>query len=150
MIIIMKIFSIFSLTFIPFFVLSAEPVKVTITGNDTMQFDLKSFEVESGQKIELTFKNIGKIPKIAMGHNLVILKKGVSAVAFGQKAMVAGANATNALPDSVKGETIVATKLLGPAESETINFTAPEAGDYEYVCTFPGHFAMMRGVMKVK
>ncbi|MAK46253.1 MAG: Azurin [Opitutae bacterium] len=150
MIIIMKIFSIFSLTFIPFFALSAEPVKVTITGNDTMQFDLKSFEVESGQKIELTFKNIGKIPKIAMGHNLVILKKGVSAVAFGQKAMVAGANATNALPDSVKGETIVATKLLGPAESETINFTAPEAGDYEYVCTFPGHFAMMRGVMKVK
>ena len=150
MINIMKISSIFSLTFIPFFVLSAEPVKVTITGNDTMQFDLKSFEVESGQKIELTFKNIGKIPKIAMGHNLVILKKGVSAVAFGQKAMVAGANATNALPDSVKGETIVATKLLGPAESETINFTAPEAGDYEYVCTFPGHFAMMRGVMKVK
>lgn len=150
MIIIMKIFCIFSLTFIPFFALSAEPVKVTITGNDTMQFDLKSFEVESGQKIELTFKNIGKIPKIAMGHNLVILKKGVSAVAFGQKAMVAGANATNALPDSVKGETIVATKLLGPAESETINFTAPEAGDYEYVCTFPGHFAMMRGVMKVK
>ena len=114
-----------------------------------MQFDLKSFEVESGKKIELTFKNIGKVPKIAMGH-LVILKKGVSAVAFGQKAMVAGANATNALPDSVKGETIVATKLLGPAESETINFTAPEAGDYEYVCTFPGHFAMMRGVMKVK
>ena len=150
MINIMKISSIFSLTFIPFFALSAEPVKVTITGSDTMQFDLKSFEVESGQKIELTFKNIGKIPKIAMGHNLVILKKGVSAVAFGQKAMVAGANATNALPDSVKGETIVATKLLGPAESETINFTAPEAGDYEYVCTFPGHFAMMRGVMKVK
>ena len=146
----MKISSIFSLTFIPFFALSAEPVKVTITGNDTMQFDLKSFEVESGQKIELTFKNIGKIPKIAMGHNLVILKKGVSAVAFGQKAMVAGANATNALPDSVKGETFVATKLLGPADSETINFTAPEAGDYEYVCTFPGHCAMMRGVMKVK
>ncbi len=146
----MKILSIFSLSLIPFFVLFADSKKVTITGNDTMQFDLKSFEVKSGQKIELTFKNIGKIPKIAMGHNLVILKKGVSAVAFGQKAMVAGANATNALPDSVKGETIVATKLLGPAESETINFTAPEAGDYEYVCTFPGHFAMMRGVMKVK
>ena len=61
----------------------------------------------------------------------------------------AGANATNALPDSVKGDTIAATKL-GPDESETISFTAPEAGDYEYVCTFPGHFAMMRGVMKVK
>ena len=40
-----------------------------------MQFDLKSFDVKAGEKVELTFKNIGKIPKIAMGHNLVILKK---------------------------------------------------------------------------
>ena len=130
--------------------LFAEAKEITITGNDTMQFDLKTFEVNAGDKVELTFKNIGKIPKIAMGHNLVVLKKGISAIAFGQKAMGAGANATNALPESVKGDTIAATKLLGPAESETISFTAPEAGDYEYVCTFPGHFAMMRGVMKVK
>ena len=64
--------------------------KITITGNDTMQFDLKTFEVNAGEKVEFTFKNIGKIPKIAMGHNLVILKKGISAIAFGQKAMGAG------------------------------------------------------------
>ena len=51
--------------------------KVTITGNDTMQFDTKEFTVETGGKVELEFKNIGKLPKIAMGHNLVILKKGI-------------------------------------------------------------------------
>ena len=146
----MKYFVPLLFIFTPAFILSAEAKKVIVTGNDTMQFDLKTFEVKAGEKVELTFKNVGKIPKIAMGHNLVVLKKGVSAIAFGQKAMGAGANATNALPDSVKGDTIAATKLLGPAESETITFTAPEAGDYEYVCTFPGHFAMMRGVMKVK
>ena len=146
----MKFFITLVLTLAPAYILTADATKVTITGNDTMQFDLKTFEAKAGEKVELTFKNIGKIPKIAMGHNLVILKKGVSAIAFGQKAMGAGANATNALPDSVKGDTIAATKLLGPAESETITFTAPDAGDYEYVCTFPGHFAMMRGVMKVK
>ena len=128
-------FCIFLLT--PVLSIFAETKKITITGNDTMQFDLKSFDVKAGEKVELTFKNIGKIPKIAMGHNLVILKKGISAIAFGQKALGAGANATNALPDSVKGDTITATKLLGPDESETITFTAPEAGDYEYVCTFP-------------
>ena len=72
------------------------PKEITITGNDTMQFDLKTFEVNAGDKVKLTFKNIGKIPKIAMGHNLVVLKKGISAIAFGQKAMGAGANATNA------------------------------------------------------
>ena len=146
----MKFFISLVLTLAPAYILTADATKVTITGNDTMQFDLKTFEAKAGEKVELTFKNIGKIPKIAMGHNLVILKKGISAIAFGQKAMSAGANATNALPDSVKGDTIAATKLLGPAESETITFTAPDAGDYEYVCTFPGHFAMMRGVMKVK
>jgi azurin len=145
----MKIISILSLLITPC-LLFADSKKITITGNDTMQFDLKSFEVKAGEKVELTFKNVGKIPKIAMGHNLVVLKKGISAVAFGQKAMGAGANATNVLPDSVKGDTIAATKLLGPDETETISFTAPEAGDYEYVCTFPGHFALMRGTMKVK
>jgi azurin len=145
----MKIFSLLLLLITPAVITHAEVKKITVTGNDTMQFDLKSFEVKAGETVELTFKNVGKIPKIAMGHNLVVLKKGISAVAFGQKAMGAGANATNALPDSVKGDTIASTNLLGPDESETITFAAPEAGDYEYVCTFPGHFALMRGVMKV-
>ena len=125
--------------------------EVTITGNDTMQFDVKNFETKAGTKIKLTLKNVGQVPKIAMGHNLVVLKKGITAVAFGQKALGAGANATNALPKSLMGDVIAATKLLGPAESETIEFTAPEEpGSYEYVCTFPGHFALMRGTMTVK
>lgn len=146
----MKFLVSITLTIMPVLSLIGETKKVTITGNDTMQFDLKTIEAKAGEKIELTFKNVGKIPKIAMGHNLVVLKKGISAIAFGQKAMGAGANATNALPDSVKGDTIAATKLLGPDESETITFSVAEAGDYEYVCTFPGHFAMMRGVLKIK
>lgn len=145
----MKFFSLLLLLITPAFITHAEVKKIIVTGNDTMQFDLKSFEVKAGETVKLTFKNVGKIPKIAMGHNLVVLKNGISAVAFGQKAMGAGANATNALPDSVKGDTIASTKLLGPDESETITFKAPKAGDYEYVCTFPGHFALMRGVMKV-
>ena len=125
--------------------------EVTITGNDTMQFDIKSFNASKGTNFKLTFKNTGKLPKIAMGHNLVILKKGVSAIAFGQKVLAAGGNATNALPESVMGDVLAHTKLLGPGESEVINFKVPmETGTYEYVCTFPGHFAMMRGVMEVE
>ena len=118
-----------TLLILPSLSIFADSAQITISGNDTMQFDLKSFEVKAGQKVELTFKNIGKIPKIAMGHNLVVLKKGISAVAFGQKAMGAGANATNALPESVKGDTIASTKLLGPDENEPITFTAPVTGD---------------------
>jgi azurin len=125
--------------------------EITISGNDTMQFDVKNFDVIAGNKVKIIFKNAGKLPKIAMGHNLVLLKKGVSAIAFGQKALGAGANAVNPLPDSLKADVIANTKLLGPGEEEIVTFTAPkEKGAYEYVCTFPGHFAMMRGTMTVK
>ena len=125
--------------------------EIVITGNDAMQFDLKKFDVSPGESVKLTLKNIGSIPKIAMGHNLVVLKKGVDALGFGQKVLASGGSATNALPKSLLGDVIAHTKLLGPGESETISFTAPEkSGDYQYVCTFPGHFAMMRGVMEVK
>ena len=124
--------------------------KVTITGNDTMQFDKREFSVKSGEKVELEFKNIGKLPKIAMGHNLVILKKGVSSLKFGQKVMSLGASATNALPEGSMEDVIAVTKLLGPGENETLTFTAPGPGDYQFVCSFPGHFAMMRGIMMVK
>ena len=91
--------------------------KITITGNDTMQFDKREFTVKSGEKVELEFKNIGKLPKIAMGHNLVILKKGISSLKFGQKVMSLGASATNALPDgsmnsdSVQRLTLFASSL---------------------------------------
>jgi len=99
--------------------------KITITGNDTMQFDVKEFSVKAGAKVELTFKNIGKLPKLAMGHNLVILKEGVSPLKFG--------------------------KLLGPGESEKLTFTAPkQEGLYQFLCSFPGHYAIMRGVMVVE
>jgi len=125
--------------------------KITVTGNDLMQFDLKEFTVSAGEQVTLEFKNVGKMPKIAMGHNLVLLKAGVSGIQFGQKVLGMGASATNPLPEASKEDVLAATKLLGPGESDTITFTAPsEPGVHQYVCTFPGHFAMMRGNMTVK
>ena len=125
--------------------------KVVITGDDKMQFNKREFEVAAGQVVELEFKNVGKLPKAAMGHNLVILKEGVSALSFGSKALKAGASSTNPLPKSVMDEVLAHTKLLGPGESETIKFVAPSTqGLYQFVCTFPGHYSIMRGIMVVK
>ena len=125
--------------------------KVVITGDDKMQFNKREFEVAAGQVVELEFKNVGKLPKAAMGHNLVILKEGVSALSFGSKALKAGASSTNPLPKSVMDEVLAHTKLLGPGESETIEFVAPaKKGLYQFVCTFPGHYSIMRGIMVVK
>ena len=125
--------------------------EIVINGNDAMQFDIKSYQVTIGQPVRLTFKNVGSMPKIAMGHNLVILKKGIDGLAFGQKVIASGGSTTNPLPSSLLGDVFAHTKLLGPGESETIDFIAPkQPGEYEYICTFPGHFAMMRGTMIVK
>ncbi len=144
-----------SLTYILFVVASTSLLnadqKITITGNDSMQFDTKEFTVKAGKKVELTFKNVGKLPKLAMGHNLVILKEGVNPLKFGQKIMGMGASSTNPLPKECLEEVIAATKLLGPGESDKITFTAPsQAGFYQFICSFPGHYAIMRGVMVVE
>ncbi len=123
-------------------------VTIEIKGTDTMMYDKTTFEVKSGQKVKLVFKNIGKLPKAAMGHNVVILKKGVNVAAFCSEAIKFAAK--DYFPESKKGDVIATTKLLGPGESDTIIFTAPAPGTYDYVCTFPGHFALMKGKMTVK
>ncbi|WP_052573540.1 azurin [Haloferula sp. BvORR071] len=131
--------------------LHAEEKKLELTGNDQMQYSTKTLEVTAGDKVTLTLKHIGQIPKTAMGHNVVILKAGTPVPTFATKAMTAAA--TDYIPaDEESKKLIVAhTKVVGGGESDTITFTAPaEAGDYPYLCTFPGHFALMQGVLKVK
>ena len=123
-------------------------VNVSIDGTDTMMYSKNSFEVKSGQKIKLTFKNTGKLPKVAMGHNIVILKKSVDLIKFCSEAVKFPTN--EYFPKGREKDVIGRTKLLGPGEEDTIYFMAPEPGTYEYVCTFPGHFALMKGKMIVK
>jgi azurin len=38
-----------------------------------------------------------------------------------------------------------------PETSDTIFFTAPTTkGDYDFVCTFPGHSQLMKGTFRVE
>jgi azurin len=129
---------------------SAQDAKIEITGNDQMQYNIKAFEVTEGQKVVLSFKHIGQLPSIAMGHNVVILKSGTAVPAFATKC--APAKDTGYIPqdEESKKEMVAHTKMLGGGESAEITFTAPAAGDYPFICSFPGHFAIMQGVMTVK
>ena len=123
-------------------------VHVDINGTDTMMYSKTQFEVKSGQKVKLTFNNTGKLPKAAMGHNVVILKKSVDLIEFCTEAVKFPTEGY--FPKSREKDVIGRTKLLGPGEKDEIYFTAPAPGTYEYVCTFPGHFALMKGKMIVK
>lgn len=124
-----------------------DTVKVTddivLTGNDNMKYDKTLFKVKAGKQVTLDFKNVGKQPAAAMSHNVVILKQGTDVQAFGEAAIPAAATAH--IPQSMTDDVIAHTKLLGPGESDKITFTLPDAGVYDFICSFPGHFGSMNG-----
>ncbi|HLS28558.1 MAG TPA: plastocyanin/azurin family copper-binding protein [Opitutales bacterium] len=127
-----------------------EEVTITITGDDNMRFGTEAFTVQARQPVKIIFKNVGTMPKQSMGHNLVVLKQGVDKTSFANAGMNQASN--DYIHPDREDETIAYTAILGPGEEETITFTAPaETGDYDYICTFPGHTAAgMVGVMTVE
>lgn len=116
---------------------------IVLTGDDQMKYDKTLFKVKAGQDIKLDFKNIGKLPAAAMSHNVVILQQGTDVQAFGEAAVAA--KASDHIPQDMISDVIAHTKLLGPGESDEITFKLPDAGVYDFICTFPGHFTTMRG-----
>ncbi|KAF2329291.1 MAG: azurin [Flavobacterium nitrogenifigens] len=121
---------------------------LVIEGNDQMQFSVNELKAVAGKPIKLTLKHVGKIPKEAMGHNLVILQEGTDQAAFALKAN--DAKATDYIPESEKASIIAHTKLIGGGEEDTIEFTIDKKGSYPFICSFPGHVAMMKGVLIVE
>lgn len=118
-----------------------EPVRtIVINSDDQMKFDLSEIKVKAGEKIKLTLNHTGKLPKNAMGHNFVLLTKGTDVTTFSQAAM--NAKDTEYIP--AKG-VLAHTNLIGGGESTTVEFTAPAKGTYDFICSFPGHYAMMKG-----
>lgn len=116
---------------------------LALSGNDMMQFDKKELRVSAGQEITLTLRHIGKLEKKVMGHNFVLLKPGTDITAFSIAASDAGESG-DWIPAG-GNDVIVHTKMLGGGETTSITFMAPEAGTYDFICSFPGHSAMMRG-----
>lgn len=128
----------------------APPKTVEITADDKMKFSITEFEVQHGQKVSVTLKNVGTSPKASMGHNFIVLKKGVKWEKFVEDASMDAAH--DYVPPASEKDVIAHTKLLGPGESDTTTFTAPYVpGNYDFVCSFPGHATQgMRGTMIVK
>lgn len=119
-----------------------DKVEITIESNDRMQFNMDEIKVEAGQTVVLTLKHVGKLPKAAMGHNWVLLTQGTDIQKFGAAASKAADN--DYIPEDSEN-VIVTTDLIGGGQETTIEFTAPEAGTYDFICSFPGHYAMMKG-----
>ena len=116
---------------------------LNVNSDDSMLYDKNVLRAKAGKNIILTLNHIGKLPKNIMGHNLVLLKMNVDVNVFSKLALEFKNN--DYIP--LNEDFITHTKMLGGGESDTISFTINEPGEYKYVCTFPGHYQMMQGVL---
>lgn len=126
----------------------AEEAMLTIEGNDQMKYDKDRLEVTEGQKVILTLKHVGSMPKETMGHNWVLLKKGTNVDEFAQAAIQAKEN--NYISPDHADEIIAMTPMIGGGEQAQVEFDAPEPGIYDFICSFPGHYGMMKGKFVVR
>ena len=116
-----------------------------------MKYDVRSFSVKPNSKIKLVFQNPDDLP-----HNLIICTPGKSKGKDKGKELV---DAVMKLGDKgveqnwePKGHPrmLHSTGMVQPKETKVIYFTTPKKeGNYPYVCTFPGHFQLMNGMMVV-
>ena len=121
--------------------------EVRIQAAAGLQFAQRELEVTAGERISLVFDNPDVIP-----HNWVLGSRGSMSRLFtlsNQFLTDPRAFAMHYVPPAP--EVLVHTRMLEPATSTTIHFNAPaEAGEYPYLCTFPGHGAIMRGLLLVR
>jgi len=112
---------------------------------EKLKFDVKEVSVKAGKKIKLILVNPDFMP-----HNLVIVKPGTAdSVATAAIALGAEGFKKQYLPDD--SNILHVTRLLDKGETQEIEFNAPTTpGAYPFICTFPGHANLMRGVMHVK
>jgi len=115
---------------------------ILITSDDYMKFDTRKITVQSGKIVKLTLKHIGQLDVQVMGHNFVLLKKKVDIIEFANKAATARDN--QYIPVG-SDEVIVYTDMIGGGQETAIEFLPPEPGVYDFICSFPGHYAMMKG-----
>jgi azurin len=123
---------------------------VELTGNEQMKFDKTEITAKPGETIRVVLKSVGAMPKTIMAHNFVLLKPTADVAEFNKAAF--NARETGFIPPDKKDDVIAATALAGAGETVEVTFKAPaKAGNYNFLCSFPGHYAMgMRGKLIVQ
>jgi putative heme-binding domain-containing protein len=111
-----------------------------------MIYDRSKFYVEAGKPVVVLVENDDIMP-----HNLLITTPGSLAeigMAAERMATRPDGLAKSFIPESDK--VLHSSRMLQPGERVRLEFVAPaKTGDYPYVCTFPGHWRIMNGVMRV-
>lgn len=128
---------------------AAIELKPSANASTPLAYDKTEFTIKAGQKVKVTLNNSGGI--LPQPHNFILMKPGtLDKVGALANAMLSDPKAMEKsyIPEST--DILAHTKLVQPGTSDSVEFTAPaEAGDYPFACTFPGHWLLMRGIIKV-
>lgn len=123
---------------------------IEITGTDHMQYDITTIDAAPGEEIRIVLTTESQLPKQAMAHNVVVMDSGADIQEFIQASATARDN--QYIASDFDDQIIAHTDLAGGGETVEVTFTVPEeTGTYEYICSFPGHYASgMKGVINVQ
>lgn len=121
-------------------------VFVLRTIHEQMLYDKSLIVVEAGKPVELILINEDVMP-----HNLVVVTPGANEeVGKAAEKMTPEPDAQGRIHVPASPKVLHATKMIDPGQQAKLSFTAPtEPGDYQYVCTFPGHWMRMVGTLAV-
>lgn len=129
----------------------ADDCSLSIDSNDAMQFNTKTIEVkQSCETFTLHLNHTGKLPKNVMGHNWV-LTKASDMRAVASEGMAAGLDNNYVKPGDAR--VIAATPIIGGGEKTSVSIALDKLSadeSYMFFCSYPGHFAIMQGVLRVK
>ncbi|WP_247232906.1 plastocyanin/azurin family copper-binding protein [Telluribacter sp. SYSU D00476] len=117
---------------------------ITLGTKPGLKFEVQEVRIKAGSRVKWVFNNDDD-----MLHNCVITKPG-TANQVGEAALNLGLKGPEMQYVPVSDNVLFHTNILQPETSEAIYFVAPkQPGDYTYVCTFPGHYIVMQGKLKV-
>jgi len=118
-------------------------LEIASVGN-TMAFDKTALTVPTGAEVHLTLKN--NATASTLPHNWVLVNTGTEA-SVAAAGLKRGEKA--GYVELSDHDMLVNTPQAKPGESVDVTFTAPAPGTYPYICTTPGHYMMMKGVLTV-
>lgn len=118
---------------------------ITLGTTPGMRYDRSKLELKVGQKVKLVFNNYDD-----MQHNLVIVKpKSTDRVGAAAAKLGMAGNKLSYIPAS--DDVLFHTSIIQPTSNQAIYFEVPPfEGEYGFVCTMPGHYMLMRGVISIK
>ena len=112
-----------------------------------MQYDVKELKAKSGEILDFVFENTDTIQ-----HNLLVVAPGKMSevgVAADKMGETVEGKAAQFVPDLPS--VIAVMGLVDPQKTGHLSMAAPQKpGTYQYVCTYPGHWRMMNGKLKVE